>query len=70
MEFQWILDVLRDLKSFAKENNLPALAEQLDDTSHVALAEIAFVTGLTGDLGGPDPKQGKKAPGTGPNEAP
>ena len=41
MRSDWILDVLADLRSFAMSNNLPALAEQLDDTALVALAEIA-----------------------------
>ncbi|MEP4509566.1 MAG: hypothetical protein ABJP90_06105 [Paracoccaceae bacterium] len=41
MRREWILDVLSDLKSFARDNNMPALAEQLDDTSIVAMAEIA-----------------------------
>lgn len=49
MQYQWILDVLSDLKAFAKGNGLSALAEQLDDTSLVAAGEIAQVTGtLTG----------------------
>ncbi len=37
----WILDVLADLKSFASANGLGALAEQLDDTTLIAAAEIA-----------------------------
>ena len=37
----WILDVLADLKAFAQQADLPVLAEQLDDTALVALAEIA-----------------------------
>ena len=41
MRSDWILDVLSDLKSFATANDLPVLAEQLDDTAIVALAEIA-----------------------------
>lgn len=41
MRSDWILDVLADLKAFALSSNLPALAEQLDDTALVALAEIA-----------------------------
>lgn len=41
MRSDWILDVLSDLKTFAKANDLPVLAEQLDDTAIVALAEIA-----------------------------
>ena len=45
MQYQWILDVLSDLKAFAKSNGLAALAEQLDDTSLVAAGEISQVTG-------------------------
>lgn len=41
MQSDWILDVLADLRSFAMSNDLPALAEQLDDTALIALAEIA-----------------------------
>lgn len=41
MNNDWILDVLADLKAFAQANGLKALAEQLDDTSLVAAAEIA-----------------------------
>ena len=41
MRSEWILDVLTDLKTFATANDLPVLAEQLDDTAIVALAEIA-----------------------------
>ncbi|MCU9847369.1 hypothetical protein OEZ60_05065 [Defluviimonas sp. WL0024] len=45
MQYEWILDVLTDLKAFAKGNGLSALAEQLDDASLVAAAEIAQVAG-------------------------
>jgi len=41
MRSDWILDVLIDLKTFARANELLILAEQLDDTSIVAMAEIA-----------------------------
>ena len=41
MRSDWILDVLTDLKTFARANELMALAEQLDDTAIVAMAEIA-----------------------------
>ncbi|MDB4212126.1 hypothetical protein N9769_07145 [Ascidiaceihabitans sp.] len=41
MRSDWILDVLTDLKTFARANELLVLAEQLDDTSIVAMAEIA-----------------------------
>ncbi|GAB4386462.1 hypothetical protein [Albidovulum sp.] len=45
MQYEWILDVLSDLKSFATGNGLTELAEQLDDTSLVAAAEIARLGG-------------------------
>ena len=41
MQSDWILDVLADLKTFAHAHGMPALAEQLDDTAIVAMAEIA-----------------------------
>ena len=41
MAQDWILDVLFDLKTFARDNEMPALAEQLDDTAIVAMSEIA-----------------------------
>lgn len=44
MEYEWILDVLTDLKAFASENDLGALAEHLEDTTLVAAAEIARKT--------------------------
>ncbi len=45
MSNSWILDVLADLKSFAIRNEMPALAEQLDDTTLVAATEIASKEG-------------------------
>ncbi|GAA4217964.1 hypothetical protein J4E08_14865 [Sagittula sp. NFXS13] len=39
----WILDVLTDLKTFARANGMPALAAQLDDASFVAQAELTSV---------------------------
>ena len=41
MKHEWILDVLTDLKKFAKNNGFAQLAEQLDDTKLVAAVEIA-----------------------------
>tara|TARA_B110000879_G_scaffold202003_1_gene277795 strand:+ start:1298 stop:1516 length:219 start_codon:yes stop_codon:yes gene_type:complete len=41
MRSEWVLDVLADLRSFAEANALPLLAEQLDDTALVDMAEIA-----------------------------
>jgi hypothetical protein len=51
MQYYWILDVLGDLKEFANNNGLKALAEQLDDTTLIAAAEISQVTG-SGPVGG------------------
>ena len=44
MNHEWILDVLTDLGAYARKHDLRALAEQLDDTRHVASAEIATRT--------------------------
>lgn len=41
MTNSWILDVLADLKDFAKANGMPHLAEQLELTSGVARREAA-----------------------------
>jgi hypothetical protein len=36
----WVLDVLRDLLSYAQQNDLPALAARVEATLAVAEAEI------------------------------
>ena len=41
MANDWIIDVLADLRRFAGSNGLDALAEQLDDATLVAAAELA-----------------------------
>ncbi|MCR8548097.1 hypothetical protein M4578_09670 [Salipiger sp. P9] len=41
MRHDWIIDVLTDLKTFARANALDALAEQLDEAQLVAQIEIA-----------------------------
>lgn len=41
MTQDWIMDVLADLRSFAVQNEMKSLAEQLDDTLLVAASEIA-----------------------------
>ena len=41
MQSDWILDVLADLRTYALSRDLPMLAEHLDDTALIALAEIA-----------------------------
>lgn len=37
----WMIEVLADLRKFAKNNSMGKLAEQLDDTIHVAASEMA-----------------------------
>lgn len=41
MAHDWIIDVLTDLKTFARSNGFDSLAEHLDDTQMVAQIEIA-----------------------------
>jgi hypothetical protein len=48
MHYDWILDVLTDLRAFAVTNGLTVLAEQLDDTSIIAASEIARSKGVSG----------------------
>lgn len=36
----WVLDVLADLRAYARQNAYSALAEQLDDTLIVAASDI------------------------------
>ena len=66
MRSDWILDVHADLKAFAKSNGLPALAEQLDDTAIVALAEIAALEERTaGQIHGDGNSAGANSGGLG-----
>ena len=41
MGYDWIFDVLEDLKSFAEANGLPGLAAKADEALLVASQEIA-----------------------------
>jgi hypothetical protein len=41
MQNDWIIDVLADVKAFAKANGLPILAAQLEETALVAAIEMA-----------------------------
>ncbi len=41
MGYDWIFDVLEDLKSFAEANGLPALAAKADEALKVAEQEVA-----------------------------
>lgn len=40
MGHQWIVDVIVDLKTFAQQNELPVLADELERAAGVAVAEI------------------------------
>ncbi len=44
MGHDWILDVLADLKTYARSNGMLSLAAQLDDASFVAQVEVASLT--------------------------
>lgn len=48
MKYDWILDVLADLKTFAQSNDLRVLADQLEETRQIAAIEIVSVSDLTG----------------------
>ncbi|MEM8578750.1 MAG: hypothetical protein AAGF60_12935 [Pseudomonadota bacterium] len=65
MRSDWILDVLTDLKTFARANGMPALAEQLDDTAIVAMAEIAAQDQGRETSDGYTPQTGTHLGGTG-----
>ncbi len=41
MTENWMIDVLADLRKFAKTNKMGKLVEQLDDTIHIAAIEMA-----------------------------
>lgn len=41
MKYDWILDVLTDLRKFANVNGMDTLAGQLEDAELIAAAEIA-----------------------------
>ena len=41
MHHEWIIDVLSDLKSYARMNGMTALADQLSDTALMAAVELA-----------------------------
>jgi hypothetical protein len=41
MTENWMIEVLADLRKYAKNNSMGKLAEQLDDTIHIAASEMA-----------------------------
>lgn len=48
MQQNWVIDVLTDLRSFARLNGLPQLADHLDATIRLARSEIAQSTAAPG----------------------
>jgi len=40
MSQEWMIDVLKDLTCFARQNGLMGLAEQLDETLGIAATEL------------------------------
>lgn len=40
MQYDWVIDVLADLKKFAQQNELTLLSEQLDDSIMIAAEDI------------------------------
>lgn len=50
MAYDWIFDVLEDLKSFAEANGLPALAAKADEALLVAAQEIAALENAPVDV--------------------
>lgn len=47
MNHSWFLEVLTDLRSFAIENGMTEVSEQLEDLHRVADAEITYIFGRT-----------------------
>lgn len=54
MRHDWIFDVLADLRVYADENNLPALAAQVTATLRVADIEVAEEAFTRSGLATPD----------------
>lgn len=50
MGHEWMIDVLADLKTFAKQNNLPLMAMELDAVMVTASAEIGCIAAGSGSF--------------------
>ena len=50
MKYEWILDVLADLKIFAQANGLDSLADQLEQARKAAAVEVVSGPGITGSV--------------------
>lgn len=58
MRYEWILDVLTDLRAFARANGLPLLAERLDEAAAAAADELAGNGGAAGTGAAPAEREG------------
>ena len=56
MAQDWMIDVLADLRDFARQNGFAVLSEQLEDTILVAAAELSQAA-----VGGPIGQDGSSA---------
>ena len=50
MKYEWILDVLADLKVFAQANGLNSLADQLEQARKAAAVEVVSGPAITGSV--------------------
>ncbi|GAB1395671.1 hypothetical protein MASR1M65_04480 [Saprospiraceae bacterium] len=66
MRHDWILDVLRDLLSYAHRNDLPAVAAQVEQALAVAEVEIAAPDNTPADSPFPRPGRPRIEGRTGP----
>lgn len=57
MQQDWVLDVLADLRAFARSNSLSTLAEQLDDTIMVAAADIERYKAMSAEAPGANERE-------------
>lgn len=62
MKHEWILDVLTDLKNFARANGLPALSDQLTETVELAAVEISSCEQRTRPVNGDERAYGGYSP--------
>ena len=71
MNADWVLDVLADLRTFARQNKLVRLSEQLDDSILVAAEELKSVRTRRNEWVGGDEGETRIAHhGTGSREIP
>ncbi|WP_208350472.1 hypothetical protein [Pseudaestuariivita rosea] len=65
MKNKWIMDVLLDLRAYALQNDLPNLAEHLEEASLLAATEMASNEGS--EVNGQQTSRIYQGPGAGGN---